>query len=355
MAKKVFIKSKPTISSQTLESQFSEIGAMIQDARKRAFFAVDTVLVTLYWNVGQYISQRVASAEWGDSVVDQLAGYLANKFIDLKGFNRRGLYRMKQFFETYAKDKKVSPLVTQIPWSNHLLILSKSKTAAEREFYIRLSIKEHCSKRVLERQINSCLFERIISAKPKLSSALRELHSEAESVFKDVYSLELLGLHDNHSEKDLQSAIVTNLKNFIIEFGRDFSFIGEEYRVQVGDSDFFIDLLFFHRELRCLVAVELKITDFQPEHLGKMGFYLEALDRDVKKSHENPSVGVILCKSKNDEVVEYALARTLSPAAIAEYHTKLPDKDLLQRKLHEFYELNAGVKISTSKIRKRKS
>lgn len=146
-------------------------------------------------------------------------------------------------------------------------------------------------------------------------------------------------MHDNHSENDLQSAIVTNLKNFIIEFGRDFTFIGEEYRVQVGNTDFFLDLLFYHRELQCLVAVELKIDEFKPEYLGKMNFYLEALDRDVKKPHENASVGLILCKAKNDEVVEYALSRSLSPLAVADYKTKLPDKKILQQKLHEFYEM----------------
>jgi hypothetical protein len=172
----------------------------------------------------------------------------------------------------------------------------------------------------------------------KLSALLREIHPQSTSIFRDSYSLDFLGLPDDHSETDLRKGIVRSLKNFIIEFGRDFSFVGEEYRLQVGMKDFFLDLLFYHRELRCLVAFELKIDEFKPEYLGKLSFYLEALDRDVKKPHENASIGIILCKGKDDEVVEYSLSRTLSPAAIADYTTKLPDKKLLQEKLHEFFD-----------------
>ena len=328
-------KNKPD-----LQKQFSEIEAMVRQARAKAFANVNSALVELYWNVGKYVSNKVASAEWGTGIVEQLAVYLSKKFNDLNGFNRRGLYRMKQFFETYEKDKKVSPLVTQIPWTNHLLILSKAKLPAEREFYLRLCAKSPLPKRQLERLMDTAYFERSM-AKPKLSPPMRELIPHAEHVFKDSYSLEFLGLSDGHSEKDLRHAIVSNLKDFIIEFGHDFSFIGQEYRVQVGDTDFFLDLLFFHRELQCLVAIELKIVEFKPEYLGKMNFYLEALDRDVKKSHEKPSVGIILCKGKNDEIVEYALSRNLSPLAVADYKTKLPDKKLLQQKLHEFYELSS--------------
>ncbi len=167
-----------------------------------------------------------------------------------------------------------------------------------------------------------------------------QIHPDASSTFKDTYVLEFLNLPEPFMEKDLQKAIVKNMKKFILELGSDFIFAGESYRIQVGNNDYFIDLLFFHRDLRCLVAFELKIDDFKPEYLGKLNFYLEALDRDVKKEHENPSVGVILCKSKNDEVVEYALSRNMSPALIAEYHTKLIDKKILQKKLHELYELS---------------
>jgi predicted nuclease of restriction endonuclease-like (RecB) superfamily len=246
---------------------------------------------------------------------------------------------MRQFYETYCQDKIVSPLVTQINWTNHLLILSKTKSREEREFYIRLSIKENYSKRDLERQIDSGYYERVVLSKKKVPLPVTQIHPKAQEVFKDTYVLDFLDLPDVHTEQDLQRSIVSNLKNFILEFGKDFTFVGQEYRLQVGKNDYFIDLLFFHRELHCLVMFELKIDDFKPEYLGKLNFYLEALDRDVRKPDENPSVGIILCKSKDDEVVEYALSRNLSPALVAEYKTKLIPKKILRKKLHEYYLL----------------
>lgn len=221
------------------------------------------------------------------------------------------------------------------------MILSKTKSVEEREFYIRLCIKDRYSSRELERQIDSCYFERYMLSDGKASAALTELYPEAPRIFRDSYIFEFLNLPDKHLEKDLQKALIHNLKKFILELGKDFIFIGEEYKLQVGNSDFYIDLLFYHRELSCLVAFELKIDSFKPEYLGKLNFYLEALDRDVKKPHENPSVGIILCKDKDDDIVEYALSRNLSPTLVADYNTKLIDKRLLQKKLHELFELSA--------------
>lgn len=299
----------------------------------------------LYWRVGEYISQKLKTAEWGDAVVDQLAGYIQVKHPEFKGFTRRGLYRMRQFHETYHRNKIVSPLVTQLSWTNHLLILSKTKSPEEKEFYVRLCIKENYSKRELERRIDSGLFERATLSRKKVSAPLTQKHPEAPEVFKDVYVLDFLNLPEVHSETGLRRSIVSNLKNFILEFGKDFAFVGQEHRIQVGKNDYFIDLLFFHRGLHCLVMFELKIDDFKPEYLGKLNFYLEALDRDVRKPDENPSVGIILCKSKDDEVVEYALSRNLSPALVAEYKTKLILKKILQKKLHEYYLLGeSGVR-----------
>jgi predicted nuclease of restriction endonuclease-like (RecB) superfamily len=231
----------------------------------------------------------------------------------------------------------VSSLLTQITWTNHLLILSKTKTAEERQFYLNLAIKEKYSSRELERQLDASLYERTMFSQkntlPVLSSGL-----STGPVFKDSYVFEFLGLPEDHSESDLQKGLLKNLKMFLLELGRDFLLIGEEFKVQVGKHDYFIDLLFYHRELQCLVAFELKITDFKPEYLGKINFYLEALDRDVKKPNENPSIGILLCKGKDSEVVEYALSRSLSPTMISEYSLKLPDKKLLQAKLHELFE-----------------
>ena len=210
----------------------------------------------------------------------------------------------------------------------------------EKEFYLRLTIKEKYGKRDLERQLNSAVFERVMLSNQKLSPLVRVLPEDFTNTFKDRYIFEFLQLPEDHSEKDLQKAIVENLKQFLLEFGSDFAFMGQEFRVQVGNHDYFIDLLFYNRHLACLLALELKIVEFIPEFLGKLNFYLEALDRDVKKPHENPSIGILLCKGKDDEVVEYALNRNLSPAMIAEYQLHLPDKKLLEQKLHELFELN---------------
>ncbi len=245
---------------------------------------------------------------------------------------------MKQFYETYKDDEKLSPLVRELNWTNNLEIFSRAKSPEEREFYLRLAIREKYSKRELVRQIESCLFERVaISDTKKVLGLIPS--AEQLSFIRDNYMLEFLSLPDGFKEKDLRKQIVSNLKQFILEFGKDFVFVGEEYRIQVGNEDFYMDLVFFHRELSCLVAFELKIDKFKPEYIGKMDFYLEALDRDVKKPKENPSIGVILCADKDDDVVEYALSRNISPTLVAEYKTKLIDKNILQRKLHEFYNL----------------
>ena len=332
------LPGKPVKSPLPLESQFAEVAELIRKGRRRALASVDAATVETYWRVGEYISKKVESSGWGSGVVEKLADYLQASLGLPRGLSARNLWRMKKFFELYRGRPKLSTVLTVLPWSGHLHIMSKCRGPEERAFYLHKAARERYDVRSLARAIDSGLFSREKTKKPKLSPALRDSHPSAEAAFRDSYSLDFLGLTDGHSETDLRRAIVRSLKNFITEFGRDFAFIGEEYRVQVGMKDFFLDLLFYHRELRCLVAFELKIDEFKPEYLGKLSFYLEALDRDVRKPHENPSIGIILCKGKDDEVVEYALSRTLSPAAIADYTTKLPDKRLLQNKLHEFFD-----------------
>ena len=277
-----------------------------------------------------------------DKVIDEVASYIAQSGVKVKGFNRRGLYRMKQFYETYRDDEFVTPLVTQINWTNHLQIMSSAKSMEERHFYLQLCAKEHYSKRELERQIDSAYYERcMLSAqKPVPEMAPQNVRGS----ILDTYVLEFLDLPEQYSERNFKKAIIENLKQFILEFGRDFSFVGEEYRVQVGNTDFYIDLLFYNRALSCLVAIELKIGKFKPEHIGQINFYLEALDRDVKKPNENPSVGLILCASKDDAVVEYALSRTMSPTLVADYTLYLPDKKVLQDKLRELAEVVLDTK-----------
>ena len=318
---------------------FETIVRIVEAAKERAYKKVNEELILMYRDIGRYISIQSENAEYGDSFVQKLADFFAENYPDLKGFNRRGLYRMKQFYELYREDEKVSTLLTQLNWSNHLKIMSACKTAEERIFYMNMCIKENYSARELARQIDSGYYERYMLSKKPMTPAIEEAKRTTGNVFLDNYVLDFLDVPDMVSERDLQKSIIRNLKNFILEIGRDFTFIGEEYRVQVGKHDYYIDLLFYHRGLSCLVAFELKIGEFKPEYVGKINLYLEALDRDVKKENENPSVGVILCASKDDEVVEFALSRSLSPTMVSEYNLKLIDKKLLQRKLKEYIEL----------------
>lgn len=324
-----------------VDHKFDEIISLIAAAKEKAVFAVNYELIGLYWSIGNRISFKMSTAEWGDGVVNRLSDYIIKNIPDVKGFSPQNLWRMKQFYETYNKNEKLSALVRELSWTNNLMILSKSTTEQEREFYIRLSINEKYSSRELERQIDSALYERVVLSNGNLSAVLREIHPKSTVTFSDNYVLDFLSLPKSHSEKDLRKKIVQHLKEFILEFGRDFAFISEEYRLSVGNKDFYIDLLFFHRDLQCLVAIDLKITDFKPEYLGKMEFYLEALDNDVKKEHERPSVGLILCKNKDTKVVEYAMNRTMSPTMVSKYVTELMDKHLLERKLDEFFQLES--------------
>lgn len=353
-----------------METQFSQVIQFIQASRTKAISAVNTELIHLYWYVGGYISQQLQQANWGENTVGELAGFIKQHHPEIKGFERRGLYRMKLFYEIYSNSTIVSPLVrqlqkpnnhddtivspvvtqldlvlqkdcllTKISWTNHLIIMSRCKTTEERIFYIKLSIKEKYSKRELERQINSGVFERSMSGM-QLSPSLKDRQSEISSIFKDSYIFEFLNLQESVLETELQKALLIQMKSFVLELGKDFLFMAEEFKLQVGSSDFYIDLLFYHRGLHCLIAFELKSDKFKPEQLGQLNFYLEALDRDVKKEHENPSIGILLCKDKDHEVVEYALSRNLSPALVAEYKMKLPDKDVLQKKFHEIFKEN---------------
>lgn len=366
---------------------FSVLQDAIRQARYNALKTANTELVNLYWQIGAFVSRQLAQSKWGDKTVQQLAEFLQKQEPGLKGFDKRNIYRMVEFYEKYRLSSMVvSPkpqlqnaesqsseivasvrpqlekqvesefvaslrrqilgenirqtVLAKIGWTHNKTIFSRCKLEEEREFYTRLCIKENYSVKELDRQISAGLFERTMIGNSKLSPSLREIHPNIFNNFKDSYVFEFLNLPEPHNESDLQKGLIRQMKNFILELGKDFLFIGEEYKVQVGNRDFNIDLLFYHRGLQCLVAFELKKEKFEPEHLGKVNFYLEALDRDVKKENENPSIGVLLCKDKDSEVVEYALSRSLSPTMIAEYRMQLPDKKLLQQKLHELFENN---------------
>lgn len=321
------------------EQAFAEVVGMIQTTRNNVIRVANTALIDLYWNIGNYLHNKIASSEWGDGVIKQLAQYISRKEPELKGFSDKNLWRMKQFYETYAEaNEKLSTLLREISWSHNRLIMSRCKTAEERIFYVQKARDERYSFRELERQIDSALYERTHVSQPKLSPLLREIAPSASEVFRDQYVMEFISGKEEKPENTLRKALIHKMKEFVLELGKDFIFMGEEYRLQVGNSDFRIDLLFYHRELQCLVAFELKTEAFKPEHLGQLNFYLEALDRDVKKEKENPSIGVLLCKDKDDEVVEYALSRSLSPTMVAEYQLCLPDKKLLQEKMRQVLE-----------------
>lgn len=335
-------------------ASFDEVLALIDAAKRRAYQAVNSELVGLYWQIGEHISRKLDNAEWGQGVVDALAATIAREHPGLRGFTRSNLFRMRQFYEAYRGDKKVAPLVRQLPWSHHVIVLGRTGLPEERSFYLLMAIKQGWTKRELERQIQAQAFRRSMLEPAKVSAALRQIHPAGAKEFKDAYALEFLGLSDGHSEADLHAALLRDLGRFITELGRDFCFVGSEHPVQVGNQDFAIDLLFFHRGLSCLVAIELKVREFRPEDLGKLSFYLEALDRDVRKLHERPSIGVLLCATKDDEVVEYALSRTLSPALVAEYQIALPPKAVLREKLHELYAQLAPEELSGRTLAKRR-
>lgn len=383
-------------SNDKVRDEFDEIVRFIEEARQNSFRKVNEGLILLYYKVGNVVSVRVAEGAWGNNTVGELAKYIGQKFPGLSGFNTRGLYRMKQFFELYSpvsdcfllwqhvtesfsnnstiafslpdKQENLSPpatpfnrqhlslpvnlsppatqlqnthnqhdvfmqsVLSQIPWSHHIETFSL-KTNEERLFYLFLCVREKLTKQELRRQIKSAVFERSMISNVQTVQAKNNLPGQ---FFKDPYIFEFLDLPDVHAEKDLEKAIILNLKNFILEIGKGFAYMGNQFKLQVGNKDYFTDLLFYHRDLQCLVMFELKISEFEPEFLGKLNFYLEALDRDVKRLHENPSIGVLLCKGKNSEVVEYALSRNISPAVIADYETKLISKETLTNKLHQW-------------------
>lgn len=328
----LFVMGKLAKTRTGIVSGFDEVLSLIERARGRAYQAVNSELVGLYWQLGEYLSRKLESAEWGDGVVEELSREIARRYPGQRGFTRSNLFRMRQFFDAYRSRQKVVALLRQLPWTHHLRILGHTTVAEIREFYVLSAIDQRWSERELRRQLASGAALRR-GAPPSVS----KLHPDVTSEFKSTYALEFLGLHEGHSEKDLHSSLLNNLGRFISELGRDFCFVGSEYPLQVGSQDFAVDLVFFHRGLQCLVAFELKVGRFEPEFLGKLSFYAEALDRHVKKPHERPTIGVLLCAGKDDEVVEYALARTTSPTLVAEYQSMLPSKTVLKDKLRELY------------------
>jgi len=325
-----------------LDINFNQIIEMIEKRKNNAYRKVNEEMILLYLEVGKFLYDLKQNSSYGDKITTKEADFMKNNYPTIQGFTKRNIERMIQFYTTYKDDEIATPLVTQLSWTNNLLILSGSKSKEERQFYLQLSVKNNYSKRELDRQISSSYYERYLLSEGNQLPTLQKTIDEDDypnTRILDTYSLEFLNLPNEFTERDFKNAIIKNLKDFILEVGKDFTFIKDEYRVQVGNHDFFIDLLFYNRELSCLVAFELKLGEFNAEYLGKMNLYLEALDRDVKKSNENPSVGIILCSSKDKDVVEYSISKNMSQTLISEYKLKLIDKKLLETKLKEVKSL----------------
>ncbi|MBX3254564.1 MAG: DUF1016 family protein [Chitinophagaceae bacterium] len=303
------------LKKKNTSTEFENIVLLIQDARVRAFAKVNAELVLLYFKVGNIISTKVSEGFWGDGTVDELAVFIQNKIPGLSGFNRRGLYRMKQFYEIYS------------PLSESFMLWLEAKKVSLPAAH--LPPEQIVSALPTQLQNTDNQHNRFVSA---------VLTQIPQGIFKDPYIFEFLDLPETHSEKDLEKALIRNLQKFILEVGKGFTYMGNQYRLQVGNKDYYTDLLFYHRDLQCLVLFELKIQEFEPEFLGKLNFYLEALDKDVKRPFEKSSIGILLCKGRDTEVVEYAMARNISPALVADYETKLIPKNVLANKLHQLVE-----------------
>lgn len=370
----------------SMEQQFGEVIDIILQHKSRASRAVNNELLFTAWHVGSYVSAKLKSEEWGSKVVAQLSEYIRSQRPDIKGYSRRSIYNMVMFYDEYSSEtfsvtvekylnsefvqpktaqieanrltqetavivqtasaQLVQPTSGQMPQilelttlSNHIEILCRCKSTEERMFYILYANKEHLSFKEMQRCISNQTYTALLSSKDNMSKGLLNAYPNASIMFKDTLFVDFLNLPQKHSESKLRKGLVEHMKQFILELGKDFIFMDQEYRLNIGASTFKADLLFFHRGLQALVAVELKKTKFHPRDLGQLEFYLEALDRDVKRSNENPSIGIILCPEADRVVVEYAMSRSMSPTMIAEYKRILIPQERMQQQLNEFCNL----------------
>ncbi len=371
------VKKSNTISSESLpEHDFEQIKGIIEFHRSRASREVNEESLMMSWRVGKYISEKLRSNEWGSKVVMQLSEYLRTKDPDLKGYSRRNLYNMVNFHESYSSPEfqniisrygfedivqfqtaqlsqatsamseivqfqtaQFPKVLTMTTFTNHITILANCKTSEERLFYILYAHRERLKNKELVRCIENGTYISLLRDKKHLSAGLKDKYVGKPMLFKDTAFVDFLNLPKKHNEKLLHKGLLEHMKQFVLELGKDFLFVDSEYPITVGSSTFKIDLLFYHRGLRCLVAMELKSKKFKPADLGQLEFYLEALDRDVKRSDENPSIGILLCQTADSQVVEYAMNRSMSPTLITQYKRMLIPQEVLQRTLDEYVEL----------------
>lgn len=305
-----------------------EIKERIRTAQYAALKAVNKELITLYWDIGKAIVERQQGETWGKSVVEQLAKDLREEFPEQRGFSAQNLWYMRQFYAEYKDVEKLQPMVGEIGWTHNTIIFSKCKDNLEREFYIRMTRKFGWTKRVLIHRIANKDYERTLLSQTNFDQTVSEEHkNQAKLAVKDEYLFDFLELGDEYSERQLETALIGKVEHFLREMGGMFAFVGSQFKLEVSDKEYFIDLLLYHRALRCLVAIELKIGEFLPEYVGKMQFYLAVLNDKIRLADENPSIGIILCKDKDKTIVEYALQQSVSPIGIAQYElvSKLPE------------------------------
>jgi predicted nuclease of restriction endonuclease-like (RecB) superfamily len=297
-----------------------DVKRRIHEAQYEALKAVNKELIALYWDIGRMIAERQRAEAWGKSVVERLAQDLQAEFPGVGGFSARNIWYMRNFYLTYSDNEKLQPMVAEIGWTHNLIIMERCKDDLQREFYLRMTRKFGWTKNVLVHQIENQTYEKTLLGQTSFDQTLpAEVRDRAKLAVKDEYTFDFLELGDEYSERQLEQALVANVESFLREMGGTFTFAGSQYRLEVGDKEYFIDVLLYHRGLKCLVAVELKIGEFMPEYVGKMQFYLAALDDRARIGGENPSVGIILCKSKDRTVVEYALRETNKPIGVAAY------------------------------------
>ncbi len=323
-----------SLASTEYQNFRDEITKRIRSAQYEALKAVNKEMIALYWEIGRRIAEQQTTLGWGKSVVENLSKDIQKEFPGIKGFSARNMWDMARFYSEYQSNEILQPLVAEISWSKHIVILTKCKETQQRQFYILATKKYGWTKDVLIHKIELKTYENFLLGQSNFDTTLTEsIRNQAVLAVKDEYTLDFIGLGERYSEYELEQAVVKNIRSFLMEFGTDFSFIGNQYRLEVDGREFFIDLLLYNRRLQAMIAVELKIGEFKPEYKGKMEFYLNVLNETVKLQHENPAIGIIICKSKSRTIVEYALKNSTMPIGVATYNlsSELPEayKELL--------------------------
>ena len=323
------MKEEVKLTNEEYNNFVVEIKNKIKDSQYEAMKAVNKALISLYWGIGKEIYNQQQEKGWGKSIVEVLAKEIKKDFPDTQGFSASNLWRMRNFYVTYSNNENLAPLVREISWTKNIVIMEKCKDQLEREFYIKMTRKYGWTKDILINHIENKSYEKYLLNQTNFDETLPEKYiKQAKLAVKDEYIFDFMELNEQHSEKELESNLVNHIKSFLEEMGGNFAFMGNQYHINVGGEDFYIDLLLYHRSLKSLIAIELKIGEFKPEYVGQLQFYLTALDKQVKLEDENPPIGIIICKSKNRTVVEYALNDTDKPIGVATYQVikSLPER-----------------------------